>query len=78
MIETYAKKRDTALLEHFYNLKVTRDDALDFLRALLEYIKTTLTLTHILEEIDDDITGLERNNLLPKFVVDKYIILISK
>lgn len=77
MIRAFVEKKDPQLLSFFYSATPTRKDAIDFLRAVFAYITRSLKHPEILSELDEDITGLEKNNLLPKWVIDKYIVLLS-
>jgi DNA polymerase III delta prime subunit len=76
-IKRLVEEKDVALISHFYSTEITKPIAKLFLEHILLYLKKTLLWWNILKEIDDDIQWLEKNNLLPKYIVDKYIILLS-
>lgn len=77
LIDSYITKSDVAIVQHYFTQNPTRDDASTFLKELIHFIKQHLIHIDLLESIENDISGLENNNLLAKYIIDKYIFLLS-
>ena len=77
MIQDYFENKNPKLVSYFFSLEITKDVAKSFLLTIITYIKKTGNAHSVLKEIDEDILWLEKNNLLPKYIVDKYILLLS-
>lgn len=78
LIEKYVVSGNTEIVSYYYLKNSEKKDALDFLYALLIYIKKTWNFSELIEKIDQDITGISQNNFLPKYVIDSYIIRLTK
>jgi hypothetical protein len=57
-----------------YKTPFEKQEAILFLSDLLLYIKNNWIQFKQFEEIEEDIVGIRKNNLLAKYIVDKYII----
>jgi len=73
MIENHIQKVSDELVRYFFAGKYEKEEYIDFLYGLVEYIQKKQTMTHLLDEIHEDIWGILKNNLQAKYVVDKYI-----
>lgn len=77
MIESLITEKDPEIFSYFYGAEVTRGLAWEFLYTLLEVGKHHHLSDSVFQELEEDITGLEKNNLLPKYIVDKYLAFLS-
>ncbi len=78
LIHSYMSVRDTEIISHFFSEKLDKTDYIDFLKTLIYYTKKNPgSLTNdVLSELEEDMNLVQRNNLLPKYVVDKYLLRI--
>lgn len=78
LISSYIERRDTKIISHFFSEKLEKSDCVDFLKTLIYYTKKNPgSLSNImLSELEEDINLIQRNNLLPKYVIDKYLLRI--
>jgi len=77
MIESRISKKSNELLRYFFSGKFEKDEYVTFLSALVEYIQTTGNLSHLLDEIHEDMWWIMKNNLSARYIVDKYIMLLK-
>lgn len=78
MIEKFVEGRDITLISYFYKEVSTKDSAVLFLKEILLYLEKKLFFSPDFFEIEEDITGIKKNNLLPKYIIDKYILKLMK
>lgn len=78
LIEQYMRIKDTKIISYFFSEKLDKSDYIDFLRTLVYYTKKNpWSLDNdILSELEEDINLVQRNNLLPRYVADKYLLRI--
>ncbi|NUJ97994.1 hypothetical protein HGA92_04385 [Candidatus Gracilibacteria bacterium] len=74
LIDTFVKEGDRELISLTYKTPFEKEEAILFLSDLLLYIKNNGIQFEQFEEIEEDIVGIRKNNLLAKYIVDKYII----
>nr|MDD3720274.1 hypothetical protein [Candidatus Gracilibacteria bacterium] len=77
MIDDYIRGIDHDLASFIFKEKLEKDDYINLLKTLILYFKEKNIFLDLIEEINDDINGIQKNNLLPKYIVDKYIIKIG-
>ena len=77
MIENYAENNNSEILGYYFSKQIEKQDAIDFLYALISYIKKSGKYSHLLEKIDTDIRGLSTNNFLPKYIIDRYLLALQ-
>lgn len=78
LIDARLRLQDTQMVSHFFSQKLDKSDYIDFLKTLIYYTKKhpgALT-NSLLTELEEDINLVQKNNLLPKYVVDKYLLRI--
>jgi len=73
MIESRVEKQSHEIIRYFFPGKFEKDEYMTFLSALVEYIQTTGKLSHLLDDIHEDMWGIMKNNLSARYIVDKYI-----
>lgn len=78
MIEIFVEDNDMTLVSHFYKETITKDTALLFLKEIVLYLQKKFIFSETFYEIEEDITWLKKNNLLPKYITDKYILKLMK
>ena len=78
LLSSYFSHKDTKIISHFFSEKLDKSDYIDFLKTLIYFArKNPKTLSNsVLSELEEDINLVQRNNLLPKYVVDKYLLRI--
>lgn len=77
MIDDYIRWIDHDLASYVFKEKLEKQDYVNILNALIQYFKENLVFLDLIEEIVEDINWIQKNNILPKYVVDKYIIKIK-
>ncbi len=74
MIDDYIRWINHTLASYIFKEKLEKDDYINILRNIIFYLKEKLIFIDLIEFINDDINWIQKNNLLPKYVVDKYIL----
>ena len=64
------------LISYFFKSKIEKEEYILFLNTLIDYSKNNLIFINYLEEIFDDLSMIQSNNLLAKITVDKWILRI--
>ncbi len=77
MIWSHIEGSSDELIRYFFSWKFEKSEYIDFLKALIWYIYEYKTHIHLLDELHDDINGILKNNLQGKYIVDKYILLLT-
>lgn len=78
LIKNFKKDKKIEIFSYFYNSKLDKKDYLIFLENLLLYSKENFEYIELLDELNDDINAIKQNNISPKYIIDKYILKISK
>lgn len=84
LIDDYIKLWDIRLFSYFYNAKcqdgkkLEKVQYIDFLKTLIKYIVDNKVFIELLDELNEDINAAEKNNVNPKYLVDKYIFRLWK
>ncbi len=73
LIDNYITHNDTNLFTYFFENKLEKQEYIDFLQALIRYITTHGTHISLLDELEEDISGIMKNNLNGRYIVDRYI-----
>ena len=74
MINDYTNKKNLNLISYFFNdKKIEKQDYIDFLETFLLYIKTHLIYTELISQIEESLNLILKNNVLPKYEIDKII-----
>lgn len=61
-------------LNYFYKAKLEKDEYIEFLNNLIFYSKKHFVFIDKLNDIQNDIQGIQQNNVNAKYVVDKYLL----
>jgi len=79
MIDMFMRQKDTKVISYFFSEKLEKSDYVDLLKALVVYAeRNPWSLNNdILTELEVDINLTQTNNLLPRYVVDKYLLKIG-
>ena len=78
MIDSHVWKSSDELVRYFFSGKYEKDEYVDFLKTLIEYIATKRIYIDLLDELHEDISWILKNNLQGRYVVDKYIMKLRK
>lgn len=70
------RNKNTNLYSYFFSSKLEKQEYIDFLDTLFIYGKTHFT-SDFLYELNEDIFAVKKNNVLVKYIVDKWILKIS-
>ncbi len=62
------------LLSYFFPKKYEKEEYLDFLKTLLYILIEQQIHLHIHQSLHDDISGIESNNFLARYIVDRYVL----
>lgn len=77
-IKHFIEKGDTELLHYLYGKKsIEKEDAISFLLDIFLYLKESGHDFTKFSRLEEDLNGLKKNNLLPKYIIDKYLIKLS-
>jgi len=76
LLNNYFNKNSTEIFSYFFRNKLEKFEYIDFLKNLILYSKKHFLFIHLLEEIDEDINLIEKNNVNAKNIVDKYLLKI--
>ncbi|MBT3727534.1 hypothetical protein HOG21_07990 [bacterium] len=63
MLNNYIKNKDPEILSYYFRNKLEKHDYIVFLEQLILYIKNTLIFTEYLDEINEDINVIKKNNV---------------
>ena len=76
LLDNYLEKRNSEIFSYFFRNKLEKFEYIDFLKNLILYSKKNFVFLELIEEIDEDINLIEKNNVNVKSVVDKYLLKI--
>lgn len=77
LIDEYIQKKNVNMLKYFFqDKKIEKQEYIDFLQTFLFYIKENLVYTELLDQISQSILLIEKNNVLPKYEIDKLLLKI--
>lgn len=76
LLDNYLEKRNSEIFSYFFRNKLEKFEYIDFLKNLILYSKKNFVFLDLIEEIDEDINLVEKNNVNVKSVVDKYLLKI--
>ena len=71
-ISTLSGKQN--LLSYVYSSKLEKTEYIDFLQAIM---KSQLVTPEQMQALSDDILAVSNNNVLPKYVLDKWVFQIT-
>lgn len=78
LIDDYINKKNANLLKYFFDdKKLEKPDYITFFENFIYYIKTNLVYTDLLESIEESINLINKNNVLPKYEIDKILIKLN-
>jgi hypothetical protein len=63
LLNNYIKNKDPEILSYYFRNKLEKHDYIVFLEQLILYIKNTLIFTEYLDEINEDINVIKKNNV---------------
>jgi hypothetical protein len=70
------EKRNSEIFSYFFRNKLEKFEYVEFLKSLILYAKKHLVFLDLIEEINEDINLVEKNNVNVKSIVDKYLLKI--
>lgn len=76
ILESIEYKNSKNLISYFFKNKLEKNDYILFLDTLILFIKEKLIFVNFLEEIFDDKSMIEKNNVLARNIVDKWVLKI--
>ena len=76
LLDNYLEKRNSEIFSYFFRNKLEKFEYIDFLKNLILYSKKNFVFLDLIEEIDEDINLVEKNNVNAKGIVDKYLMII--
>ena len=77
MISSHVWGNSDELVRYFFSWKYEKNEYVDFLKSIVNYIAESWKYLHLLDELHEDIGWVWKNNLQGKYVVDKYITLLK-
>lgn len=78
LIDDYINKKNANLLKYFFDdKKLEKTDYITFFENFIYYIKTNLVYIDLLEDIEQSINLINKNNVLPKYEIDKILIKLN-
>lgn len=73
MASRYFENGDIDFVSFLYTQKLEKSDYREILRIIFEILSKKSIDMKLLEELEKDMQGLEKNNLNGKYIVDKYL-----
>lgn len=78
MISSFFEKNDISIYWYFFDdKKIEKGDYLNFLETLFIYLKDNSLRIDLLEEIEKSINCIIKNNSIPKYEIDKILLLLK-
>ena len=78
LIDDYINKKNANLLKYFFDdKKLEKSDYITFFENFIYYIKTNFVYIDLLEDIEQSINLINKNNVLPKYEIDKILIKLN-
>ncbi|MDD5770268.1 MAG: hypothetical protein PHE25_04810 [Candidatus Gracilibacteria bacterium] len=75
LIDNFVSKKDTNLFKYFFDdKKISKEDYINFLYNFTYYIKEKLICIDLLEQIEESLNLIQKNNVLPKYEIDKLLL----
>lgn len=74
LILSHRSRSSEELIRYFFSAKLEKQEYVDFLQTLLRYYMENWQYLEQLDELQEDISGILKNNLQGKYVVDKWIL----
>lgn len=65
------------IISYFYRNKQEKEDIVKFLRNIIIYSKDNFVFLEYLEDLNSDIEAILKNNVNAKFILDKWIIILT-
>lgn len=78
MIDDYVRWINHDLASYIYKEKLEKTDYINILQNFIIYFKKNLVFLNLIDKINEDINWIIKNNVLPKYIVDKYILKIKQ
>jgi len=76
LLDNYLEKRNSEIFSYFFRNKLEKEELIDFLKNLILYAKKNFVFLDLIEEIDEDINLIIKNNVNARWIVDKYLLKI--
>lgn len=77
LIRSYVNSGSQELVTYFFKNKLEKEEYLEFLENLIIYAKKNFCFIDLLDELEEDMNWIKQNNLIARFIVDKWIIKIK-
>jgi len=75
LIDDFVSKKNTSLLWYFFDdKKLQKEEYIDFLKTFLYYIKKNFVYTELLNQVEESLNFIVKNNVLPKYEIDKLLL----
>lgn len=75
LIDDFIQQKNSNLIKYFFNdKKINKEDYIHFLHSFLYYIKMNLVYVDLLDQIEDSLHLIQKNNVLPKYEIDKLLL----
>lgn len=74
LLSDIENKKPEQALNYFYKTKTDKEEYLDFLYNIILYAKKNFVFLDKISEIESDIQGIKQNNVIAKYIVDKYLL----
>ncbi len=74
LLASYLSWTSQELISYFFANKLEKDEYIQFLENIILYGKKHFMFIEFLEEILWDISAIEKNNVNPRYIVDKWIV----
>lgn len=78
MLTKYFEKNDNSIIKYFFWEKKEKREYTEALENIILYAKEKRVFIEFLDEILDDINKIEQNNLVPKYILDKWLLTLPE
>jgi len=76
LINNYITKKDSEILSYYFRNKLEKEEYISLLENIIIYSKENLVFINYLTEINEDINAIKLNNVVAKYIVDKWLMKI--
>lgn len=78
LIEDYIKWNNLDLIKYTFSKKIEKQEYIEIIESLILYLKENIVYINFLEEINQELNLIKKNNLNAKYIFEKWIIKLKK
>lgn len=75
LIDDFIQEKNVNIMKYFFNdKKIDKEDYIHFFHSFLYYIKMNGVYIELLDQIENSLHLIQKNNVLPKYEIDKLLL----